>query len=491
MYFTHLRSGILLAASIGLGVVAMAGGQAEATESQRLEPIEISSSRLTRDWLETPASVSVVHAEQIHEGRQHLQLDETLNRVPGVHAQNRYNFAQNLRISMRGFGARAPFGIRGVHILLDGFAETLPDGQSQTDIVDLESVERIEVIRGPASTLYGNAAGGVLAITTLNEPAAPYVELRSTVGSDDFLRYGLRAGGRSGALSTHVSVWDLSYEGYRSQSRVEKRLLNGKLGYDLGADRRLSAVFTALDAPVGEDPGGLTLEEVRANRRQANPLSLQMDAGQAVEHQRLGVLYRDAASLSGELNVRAFYSQRDFDQQLPTLPGGANGTGGNNPQLKRELIGAGLDYTDAVLLAGVPLRYTAGFEAARQEDDRRRARVSEAGFEHWTQDELQTATSLAAFGQLDVGLSERLELTLGGRFDRVRLEIDDRFHDGAGSGRRDYDEPSLSAGLTYRLLPLHSLYANVGTAFETPTFTEVKEAKAAPASNATWSRSAR
>ncbi|MDX1560548.1 MAG: TonB-dependent receptor plug domain-containing protein, partial [Marinobacter sp.] len=128
--------------------------------------IQVTSPRLVRDLYKTPAAVSVIETPDIREGQQRLQLDESLNAVPGLFFQNRYNFAQNLRLSTRGFGARAPFGIRGIRIQVDGIPYTLPDGQSQIDAVDLDSAQRIEVIRGPSSVQYGNASGGVIDITT-------------------------------------------------------------------------------------------------------------------------------------------------------------------------------------------------------------------------------------------------------------------------------------------------------------------------------------
>lgn len=450
-----------------LALVLSAGAIGVASaESVRLEPITVTSPRVERDITETPQAVSVIEPEDIQQGRQGLQLDESINRVPGVFTQNRYNFAQNLRVSIRGFGARAPFGIRGIRVLVDGIPETLPDGQSQVDAIDLESVDRIEVIRGPSSAIYGNAAGGVIDITTMEGPDEPYAELRTTFGSHDFQRYGVRGGGRVGDWAGHISAWELAYDGYRDQSETRKRLLNTKGSYDVDEQRRITAVFTALDQPKGQDPAGLNRNQVRDDRRQASANALALDSGQRVRQQRLGVTYEDNAVLPGQITARAFYTNRDFRQQLP-FPG---------PSLirfDRDFYGAGLEYSDVGNLFGVGTRYTLGAEAQWQRDSRDRYVVLPgAGRVRQTQDAVESAETVGLFAQNDFLLTERLTVTLGGRFDKLRLKIDDRLGNGAASGRESFSEASGTAGLSYRLFPQHTVYANVGTAFESPSFTE-------------------
>ncbi len=436
-------------------------------DSMQLEPLTVTAPRVERELIRTPQAVSTVLPEDVQEGRQGLQLDESLNRVPGVFTQNRYNFAQNLRLSVRGFGARAPFGIRGIRVFVDGIPETLPDGQSQVDMIDLESVERMEVLRGPSSALYGNATGGVLDIHTMDGPATPYMELRGAAGSDDFRRVGVRGGGQTGPWNYHLSGWDLAYDGFRDQSATEKRLVNGKLRYDLDEHRSLTAVLTVLDQPLGEDPGGLTRQQARENRRGANPNAEALDAGQEVEQRRLGILYRDADPGGGTLQARAFYTQRDFRQQLP-FPG---------PSLvafDRDFYGVGVDYGNRTDALPVPLRYQVGVEVEEQRDDRERFRVTPGGdVTSRTQDERQKATSIGVFSQAELELSRRLDWTVAGRFDRVRFRIDDRLQqNGDQSGSRTFDEISLATGLNYLIHPDHALYTSVGTSYETPTFTE-------------------
>ena len=434
--------------------------------------ILVTAARLERELLRSPITVDLVEEEAFQTARQQLQLDETLNRVPGLFFQNRYNFAQNVRLSVRGFGARSPFGIRGVRILLDGFPETLPDGQAQVDIIDLESVRSAEVLRGPSSALYGNASGGVITLRTEDgRGREPQAEARATWGSHGFERYGVRAGGQFEDWNAYVSAWDLTYDGYRDQSRTEKRLLNAHLGRELGPERHLGLVLSIVDQPLGEDPGGLTREQVEINRRAAGGQAEQVNARQEVTQYRIGAQYSDAASLPGELDAYGFVTRREFLAQLPSsfFP--------SRIEFDRDFFGGGLQYTDDLDLAGPETRYTVGVDLARQRDDRRRFRVTpEGGPTDQTQDELQRADNAGLFGQVDLGLTEDWRAVVGLRYDRITLDIDDRFGDRVGSGRRNFDELSWTAGLSYFAAPQRQIYLNAGTAFETPTFTEIKDA---------------
>lgn len=442
----------------------------EPSASAALPTITVTAPRLTRDLYDTPAAVTALTREDIQRGQQGVRLDESLVTVPGVFLQNRDNFAQGQRIAIRGFGARAPFGIRGIHVRVDGFPYTLPDGQAQIDAVDLDSAERIEVIRGPSSVLYGNAAGGVVDIRTGDGSElvrSPVVSLQG--GSHDFRKLSLRNGGESGRWIQSVSVSALDFDGYREQSAVKKHLLNARLGYRLDDDRTLSALVNVLDNPRAEDPSALTADEVADNPRQARDFAIDLDSRQEVEQQLLGMRYEDLAMGEGEFNARAFVSRRDFLQQLP-FPGSSL------IDYERHYYGGSLDFTLPMTLADRPLRTVVGLDVARQEDDRGRRSVDGSGeVTGVTGDEQQTATSTGGFLQTELGLTERLDLSAGVRHDRVSMTIDDRLvgaYDPDESGSRTFREWTGSLGLSYRFHPDHQLYATLGTAFETPTFTE-------------------
>ncbi|KPQ28669.1 iron complex outermembrane recepter protein [Halomonas sp. HL-93] len=447
----------------------MAGPSWAQTNESEMATLEVTAPRLARELYATPAAVSTLERDAIAQGQQRVRLDESLVRVPGVFLQNRDNFAQGQRIAIRGFGARAPFGVRGITIMVDGIPYTLPDGQAQLDAIDLDSAERIEVIRGPSSVLYGNAAGGVIDVTTGDGRDNPGTSLRAEVGSDGYRKTSLQTGGRQGDWSHHVSLSALNVDGYREQSSSEKYLLNAKLRRELGSERALTAIINLLDNPRSEDPGALNAGEVAEGRDQAAPNSLALDAGQNVDQQLLGLQYEDLAAGPGELYLKGFISQRDFEQQLPYV-------GDSRLGYQRDYLGASAEYHHEVTLGDLPLSYIAGLEVAQQDDERFRNDVNPQGVVgEQAAEETQTATSTSAFAQGDLALSDQLTLSLGARFDRVELEIDDRYLDDEGgdqSGEKTFNEWSGSAGLSYRYRPQHQVYVNTGTAFETPTFSE-------------------
>ena len=271
-----------------------------------------------------PAAVDVVDQDAVQLARQQIGLDESLAQVPGLFMQDRYNFAQDLRISIRGFGARANFGIRGVRIFVDGIPETLPDGQGQVDSVDLGSVERITVLRGSASALYGNAAGGVILIDSEQPPEQTTVDARAFLrASWASASISSKFGGTAGKLGYMVNLADLEMDGYREHSAVESRSVNGALRYAIGADSNFRVAFNYTDQPVSDDPGALTLEEIEDDRRLAAPAALLFDGGENLEQTRIGFVYDKAFGTRHSITARNYYVWRTFENTLAFQAGGA------------------------------------------------------------------------------------------------------------------------------------------------------------------------
>lgn len=440
---------------------------AAVSQEQSGSDILVTAPIMERSLYETPAALSVVQQPAIQEGQPQLKLDESLAQVPGIFLQNQDNFAQGERIAIRGFGARAPFGVRGVTVMVDGIPYTLPDGQAQLDAIDLNSAERIEVIRGPASVLYGNAAGGVISVTTADGRRKPdQTSVRMTGGSDGLGQISVSNSQSNGPWSHNISATALNYEGYRDNAKVEKYLLNTKLRRELGNDRSLTAILNLLQNPRSEDPGALTAEQVAEAPSQAGRFTKEYRTGQTVDQQVLGLQYQDLSAGPGEFRAKIFYMRRNFEQQLPYF-------GASRIDYDRDYFGASADYRQSFEISGLPFSYVAGVEAREQRDDRIRRHNSGSGPEGLEEDELQTATALGIFAQGDLNLTDKVILSVGGRFDRVRMKIDDSFSsDGDQSGNRKFREWSGSAGLSYRYHESHQAYANISTAFETPTFSE-------------------
>lgn len=285
--------------------------------------------------LGSPVSVSVIDGETLRNAAPQINLSENLGSVPGLQIQNRQNYAQDLQMSIRGFGSRSMFGVRGVRMYVDGIPATMPDGQGQTSNIDINSVERIEVLRGPYSALYGNASGGVINVDTQTGAQPPTLEAGGYFGSDNTWRYGVKATGatgdgtQAGDVNYAISGTRFTTQGYRDHSAARKNLGNGKLGVRLDDVSTLTLMFNSVSIDAG-DPGGLTEAEWRANPRQA-PRADQFNTRKSLDQTQAGLRYQRRMSERDELTLTAYHGERHTtqyqsfrrEQQLnPANPGG-------------------------------------------------------------------------------------------------------------------------------------------------------------------------
>src|SRR4051812_30294743 len=208
------------------GLVACAAGLAASTAFAQQETITVSTTRLPQAGYDLPAAIDAVDSRAIREDNPQVNLSETLNRVPGIVVQNRQNYAQDLQISSRGFGARSTFGVRGVRLIVDGIPATMPDGQGQAASFDLASADRIEVLRGPFASLYGNASGGVVQVFTADGPDCPTLDVTAMAGSFGQHRLGVRVGGQDGVLNYLASASRFHTDGYREHSAADRDQAN-------------------------------------------------------------------------------------------------------------------------------------------------------------------------------------------------------------------------------------------------------------------------
>jgi len=443
-------------------------------ETAAQEEIVVSATRVTRDLLRTPLAISVVEKDAIQR-RQQLGLDESLARVPGAFFQNRYNFAQDLRVSLRGFGARSQFGIRGIKIYVDGIPSTLPDGQGGVDDIDLGSASRIEVLRGPAAALYGAAAGGAISIYTEDGPSQPFAEAGVSFGEYDFGKYQLKTGGEVGALNYLVNASYLELDGYRAHAAVEHAIVNSKFRYTFADGSELTAIVNVVDSPQADDPGGLTATQVATDPRAAAANNLRFDAGEALEQQKVGFLYQRDIGEHHHLQVRNYYIWRDFYNNLAIgVPfAAADGI----VVFDRFVLGGGLQYSYDGDLFGRANRFTAGFDIDAQEDDRQRFLNVDGAQGALSFDQLENADSRGFYFLNEFSLTPQIDLLLGGRYDSIDLDVDDRFlSNGDQTDGLDFDELNPMAGVVYSPWRELNVYANYGTAFETPSFTELANA---------------
>ena len=452
---------------------ASAAQQRDTTRVDTLASVSVTVTRAELPLVHLPFAVTVVEKRDLV-ARPTWGLDEALAAVPGVFAANRYNFSLDQRLAIRGFGARSAFAVRGIKIILDGIPQTLPDGQGQLTHVDLGSTDRIEVLRGSASALYGNATGGVISIwTDARGPVRSTGEVRVVAGAFD---RGLertwtkwQASGRfrvAAAGSAALSVSRLSYEGERDHSAADLRALSGRLRLPLGSVWSLTALADIGDQPRADNPGALNLTELGRNRDTVPPLNLSTRAGKDVLQGQAGATLRGRLASGDEATVTVFGLARDLE----------------NPQtfayirLNRAAYGTRAVYTRHG--GGV----TAGIDVQRQRDDR--ANFGNAGGTPDTVrslDQLEHVTELGPFVQGVVGVAPRTTLTAGLRYDRVSFDVRDRLIGDSttdlkyrnDSGRRVMAALSGSLGATLQASNVVTLYASAGSSFETPTTTEL------------------
>ncbi|MBP8237065.1 MAG: TonB-dependent receptor [Pseudomonas sp.] len=455
-----MTAGLCLLAEHPVLLAAEAGAEAAA-----LTPLLITSPRSHVRWLSTPAAVTVVDAATT-QGEQSLALDTWLARVPGVFSLNRYNLAQGLRPAIRGFGARGNFGVRGIRVLVDGVPLTMPDGQTELDGLDLGLVERMEVLRGPASVLYGNAAGGVLAIDTREPPSLPSMQLDLSAAGLGYQRLRGELGGSDGNLGGLLAFNSSQLDGYREHSRAQTNSLTGKLRW-YAPNGQLRLNLNAIDNRA-EDPGGLTAAEVKADRRQAAAGNLRFDADEYIRQQRLGLVWDGYAAGADQYQLRSYLGHREFGNRLGFERSGQT-------TFERYFSGVGGQYNHYREAFGLMHKITAGFDLEAQRDERQRYDnlLGERGTLRQQQEE--SALSQGLFVEDQIDLNEQWQTTLGLRYDRVRLAVEDAYliDNRDDSGSRRLADWNYSTGLSYRFSAQQSLYARLASSFETPTISEL------------------
>jgi iron complex outermembrane recepter protein len=465
-----------LAAGAGclLAVPAQAQQPDTAAPAVALPAITVSATRTTLPLPQVPRAVQILDRRQISAGRPTWGLDEALGQVPGVFVANRYNFSLDQRISIRGFGSRSAFAVRGIKVLVDGIPQTLPDGQGQLTNLELGDVDRIEVLRGSASALFGNASGGVISLWT--DPA-PLTRVREDAR---FLAgWSARRGGRGwnkwqsttgvpvGGGSAELTVSRLSYEGERDHSAADLRNLNTRLRLPLGPGWDLAAVADMGDDPRADNPGALTLAELQANRDSAPAVNLSSHAGKDVTQAQGGATLRHPFAAGGEIGVTVFGLTRELK----------NPTTFAYIDLGRRAYGARVMVSRPLGQGRLAPQLTTGMDFQRQRDDRVNfGNVAGRPDTTRTLDQLEHVTEVGPFVQGTVPLASRATLTAGVRYDWVHFQVGDRLVSDSNpddSGDRLMRALSGSVGVAFNPSPAVTLYANAGSSFETPTTTEL------------------
>jgi iron complex outermembrane receptor protein len=458
-------------AATAMLLAAQAGAQQTVTVNESVrDTVVVTATRSAQSSFDLPLSIDAFDRDTIQNAQQQVNLSETLNRAAGVVANTRQNYAQDLQISIRGFGARSTFGIRGVRLYSDGIPLTMPDGQGQASNIDLSSAERIEVMRGPFSALYGNSSGGVISVFTEDGPKQFGGTASVWGGGFDSQRLGVKLGGESGKVNYLVDLDRFETDGYRDHSATTRDTFNGKVKLDLSDRSQLTVIGNYLDQPGTEDPLGLTAAQMAANPRQAGTGAIAQNTRKDIENSQIGVVFDHALSDEGSLRMLGYYGTRDVRQFLAlTLPG--RGV----VDLVRDFSGGDFRYTRH-LGSSRPFSVTAGVNYDVMNEARKGFTNNAGTIGALGRNEDNQVSNLDPYAQIQWDVAHRWSLNAGVRRTEVEFTTEDHFivtGNGNDSGSQTYSKTTPVVGAVLKVSPNLNVYVNAGRGFETPTFAEL------------------
>jgi iron complex outermembrane receptor protein len=451
--------------------------------------VVVSGTRIEHSIFDVPASIDAIDAARIGDSQMRVNASEALAAVPGLVVQNRQNYAQDLQVSSRGFGARSAFGVRGVHLIADGIPASMPDGQGQAATFNLDMAERIEVLRGPYSAIYGNHSGGVIQLFTRDGEGAPSVELNVSGGSYGTRKTDLNAQGKQANVGYVLDASRFDTDGYRAHSAARRDQAYAKLTLTPVDNAKLTIVANALQQDDTQDPLGVTWATYQRDPRAGEidaadtqtpkrTLADRYNTRKSIHHQQIGATWEQRFG-EDRLRVTAYGGNREviqyqaFSKVFQAPPSHSGGV----VDFDRDFSGADINWAHVGTLAGGKLTTTAGVEYGRSTDARQ-------GFENFIgtqfgvkgalrRDEEDKVSNLDPYVQAE-WQSGAWQLDAGLRYSRVKVSVDDRFlGNGNDSGNLMFSHTTPVLGVLYRVSPQLNVYASAARGFETPTLNEL------------------
>ncbi|HZF26543.1 MAG TPA: TonB-dependent receptor, partial [Steroidobacteraceae bacterium] len=344
---------------ICIALTAANAGAQEAPTPIAEGSMVVTATRTEKSAFDIPVAIDVVSGDELREHRAGVDLSEGLGRIPGIVVQNRYNYAQDLQVSSRGFGSRASFGVRGVRLIQDGIPLTMPDGQGQTALFDIGGANRVEVLRGPFAALYGNSSGGVIHLITAAEPQPSQVQARATGGDDGTWRGALSFSGQSGPVDFTGNVSRFETDGFRDHSAAQRDLANLWARYGAGEASTVTVIGNYLDQPDTQDPLGLTQAQLDQDPTQAGTGADTFNTRKSIHHLQGGIVFDHEFSERNNIRALGYYGTRQVTQYLANPSVAITGSGGV-VDLDRDFGGGELRWHHSGQLAGAPYELTLG-----------------------------------------------------------------------------------------------------------------------------------
>lgn len=449
-----------------------------------LPTLHVEATRTDTTYLQTPASVFRIDAPQVHTSSQ-VNLTEVVKGIPSLQLRNRENYAQDLQLSMRGFGARSTFGVRGIRLYVDGIPATMPDGQGQTSNIDLSSLDHVQVLTGPFSSLYGNSSGGTILTSTKEGQGKDSIELSYSGGSHDKSGAGLVLQGGAKGANEPSYVISSSYfdtDGYREHSGAEKVLNNAKLSWNLDDGSKINWITNYIKIHA-DDPQGLTHDQWNANPKQQVPFLKQFNVRKDIEQTQTGVTWSKPINDKNELYAMAYLGNRQVTQyqSIPksTQDASINHAGGVI-DFERDYYGADFRWMGKELLPNTTLSVGVALDAMDEDRKGYNNFVMVNGKESYgikgnlRRDEDNTLWNIAPYLQASWQFLPTWRLDTGVRYSNVHYKSKDNYlSNGDDSGKTDYSKVLPSAALSWQILPELMAYMSYAKGFETPTFTEM------------------
>jgi len=445
-----------------------------------MDTVVVTGSRYEHSTFDLPASVDVIDAGRIGDAQARVNLSEALNAVAGVTALNRQNYAQDLQVSSRGFGARSPFGIRGIRLVADGIPATMPDGQGQAATFNLDVADHIEVMRGPFASVYGNHAGGVIQMFSRSGEGSPTASVRLQAGSWGSHKADASVEGSEGPWSYLFDTSRFETDGYRQHSAASRNQSFVKLVATPEDGSRITFVGGSLGQSDTQDPQGLTWAKAKSAPRSVATPAMDFNTRKSIDHVQGGVTWEHRFG-NEQIELLAYTGTRSVTQ-FQSVPVAAQLASSKNSggvvDFDRRFGGSGARWTHVSELGGdARLASTVGVDYDVSTDDRQ-------GYQNFIgvvlgvkgnlrRKEVDSVRNVSPYAQAEWTLAP-WTVTAGVRHSDVRFAVADKFlSNGDDGGRLHYSATTPMLGVVYQVNPKLNAYFSAARGFETPTFNEL------------------